>query len=121
MTTTCSIICSVGSQQLALDSGHSRLLKPRTNEFELVLDIENHETVSFQVGDFVHAGHNYTVAVTATCNGTTQTWTHSNGVCSSPTENDEIELDIDVTATAPGVSPLTGGGVIRIQPKGRPD
>jgi hypothetical protein len=118
---TCAILCVASSQQLALDSGHSRLREPRTNEFELELDIENQETVGFQIGDFSHGGNNYTVSVTAVRNGVPQTWTRSNGVCSSPIESNEIELDIDVTATAPGVSPLIGGGVIRVQPKGKPD
>ncbi len=119
--TTCAIICTVSSQQLALDSAHSRLVEPRANEFEFELDIDNNEIVGFQIGDFSYQGHDYTVSVTAMRNGTAQTWTHSNGVCSSPTESDEIELDIDVTATASGQSPLTGGGVIRILPKGKPD
>lgn len=118
---TCAITCTVGSQQLALDSGHSRLLEPRANEFVFELDIDNAETVGFQINDFVHAGHTYTVAVTATRNGATQTWMYDNGACSSPIESSPIELDIDVTATATGAPPLTGGGVIRIQPKGKPD
>lgn len=121
MTITCPIICAVSSQQLALDSGHSRLLRPRTNEFELQLDIENDESVGFQVSDFVHAGISYTVVVTATRNGTAQTWLHGNGMSMSPIEHGETELDIDITATAPGVSPLIGGGKIRVQPKGKPD
>lgn len=119
--TTCAITCSVSSQQLALDSAHSRLLEPRANEFDFELDVENDEIVGFQIADFVYGGSTYTVSVTAMRNGTAQTWTRSNGVCSSPTENDEVELELDVTATAPGQSPLIGGGVIRIQPKGKPD
>ncbi len=118
---TCAITCTVSSQQLSLDSGHSRLLEPRANEFEFELDIDNNETVGFQISDFVHAGNAYTVSVTATRNGTSQTWTHSNGVCSSPIESSQGLLDIDVTATTQGAPPVTGGGVIRIQPKGKPD
>lgn len=119
--TTCAINCVPSSQQLALDSGHSQLLEPRTNEFEYELDIDNNESVGFQISDFVHAGNTYTVSVVAMRNGTPQTWTHSNGVCSSPSESDEIELEIDVTATTPNASPMTSGGVIRILPKGKPD
>lgn len=119
--TTCGITCTVSAQQLALDSAHSRLLEPRANEFEFELDVDNNESVGFQIADFVYGGHSYTVAVTAVRNGTVQTWAHSNGICSSPAENNEIVLDIDVTATASGQTPITGGGVIRIQPKGRPD
>lgn len=119
--TTCAITCTVSSQQLSLDSAHSRLREPRNNEFEFELDIDNNETVGFQISDFVHQGNNYTVSVVATRNGTTQTWTHTNGTCSSSNESSEIELDIDVTATASGQSPLSGGGVIRILPKGKPD
>lgn len=118
-TTTCSIICVASSQQLLLDSGHIRLREPRSNEFEL--DVDNDETVRFQISDFTYAGNDYTVSVTAVRNGTTETWTHSAGVCLSPIESGEVELDIDVTATAPGVSPLIGGGIIRVQPKGKPD
>jgi hypothetical protein len=120
--TTCALTCFVSSQQLALDSAHSRLLEPRTNEFEFELDVDNAETVGFQIADFVHGGNTYTVAVTATRNGTNpQTWTHSSGVCSSPMESSEIELGLTVTATASGQPPLGGGGTIRIQPKGKPD
>lgn len=119
--TTCAITCTVSSQQLALDSAHSRLVEPRSNEFDFELDVDNNEVVGFQIADFVYGGNTYVVSVTAMRNGTVQTWTHSNGVCSSPSENDGIQLDIDVTATAPGQSPLIGGGVIRIQPKGKPD
>jgi len=121
MTVTCSIVCVVSSNQLQLDSGHARLTEPRTNEFEFELDIDNNEVVGFQVADFTHAGNYYTVSVTAIRNGVTQTWSHSNGVCSSPTENDDIDIDITVTATSPGQSTLSRGGVIRIKPKGKPD
>lgn len=121
MTITCAILCVASSQQLQLDSGHSRLSEPRTNEFELELDVEGNESVSFQISDFAYAGHSYTVAVTATRNGVPETWPHANGVCTSPTETDEVELELDVTATSAGVSTLNSGGVIRIQPKGKPD
>lgn len=121
LVTTCAIVCSVSSQQLALDSAHVRLLEPRSNEFEFELDIENSEIVKFTVSDFVHAGNNYAVSVVATRNGTAQTWTHTNGTSSSPTENDEIDLTIEVTATASGVPTLNGGCVIRVQPRGKPD
>jgi hypothetical protein len=121
MPVLCAITCVPSSLQLSLDSGHSRLLEPRTNEFEFELDVENDETVGFRISDFVHAGNSYTVVVTATRNGIVQTWTRSNGVSSSPIEADEIDLTIDVTATAPGASTLNGGGMIRIQPKGKPD
>jgi len=121
MTTTCAINCSFGSQGLVLGSGHSRLTERRAQEFEIVIDAENHESVGFQVSDFVHAGTTYTVAVTAVRNGVTQTWTRSNGVCSSPIEHDEISLDITVTARAPNASTFSKGGVIRIQPIGKPD
>ena len=43
--------------QLQLDSGHSRLSEPRTNEFELELDVEGNESVSFQISDFAYAGN----------------------------------------------------------------
>jgi hypothetical protein len=121
MPVLCAIICNVGSQHLSLDSGHSRLLEPRANELEFELDIENNESVGFQISDFVHAGNNYTVVVTATCNGTVQTWTRSNGVSSSPIENEENDITIDITATAPDASTLNGGGMIRLRPKGKPD
>lgn len=119
--TTCAITCSVSSQQLALDSGHNRLVEPRTNEFVFELDVANNESVGFQISDFVHAGRAYTVSVTSTRNGTVQTWARTNGISSSPTEITAAELDVDVTASSPGVSPLAGGCVIRIQPKGKPD
>jgi len=119
--TTCAITCSVSSQQLALDSAHHRLVEPRANEFEFEIDIDNNESVGFQISDFTHAGRAYTVSVTAKRNGTVQTWAYNNGVCSSPAESSAAEFDIDITATAPGVSPLIGGGVIRIQPKAKPD
>lgn len=121
MITTCTITCTASSQQLTLGSGHSRLLAPRANELEFELDIDNQESVGFQVNDFVYAGHNYSVVVTATRNGIAQTWSRNSGVCSSPIETSEIDLDLDVTATAPGVAPLIGGGTVRIRFKGKPD
>lgn len=119
MTTTCTITCAVSSQQILLGSNHPRLLVPRTNELEF--EIVANESVGFQISDFVHAGLQYTVAVTSTRNGVVQTWTRNNGVSSSPLETSEIELDIDITATAPGVAPFIGGGTVVIRSKGKPD
>ena len=119
--TTCAINCSISSQQLDLASGHTRLLLPRINEFEIEVDFDNNESVGFQISDFVYGGDTYTVTVTSVKNGITQTWTRSNGVCSSPVEGSEVDLDIDVTATGPGASTFTKGGTICVLRKGKPD
>jgi hypothetical protein len=121
VTITCPIICVASSQQLMLDSGHSRLIEPRANEFVVEIDIESNEAVGFQIADFSYAGNDYTVSVTAVRNGVNQTWTRSDGICTSPIEDDEVEVDINVMASAPGVTPLIGGGAIRVLPMGKPD
>lgn len=121
--TTCTIHCSINSSQsLDLDSGHQYLQETRTNEFLYELDIDNNESVIFQINDFVHGGTSYTVAVTATpTGGTPVTWTHSGSGCVSPSHTSAVTLTLAVTATPSSGAPVTGGGIIRIEPKGKPD
>lgn len=121
--TTCAINCSIGSsQQLELDSGHQALQEPRANEFVYELDIEGQETVDFQIDDFTHSGTNYVVAVTAVRDGgSSESWVRDGQASRSSQEQSEVELSITVVATPGSGAPVTGGGVIRLEPKGKPD
>lgn len=121
--TTCAINCSINSsQQLELDSGHQELQEPRTNDFLYELDIDNNESVDFEIPDFTHGNNDYAVSVTAIRDGgTTETWNHNGQAATSFSEPAEVELSITVVATPSSGPTVTGGGVIRVEPKGKPD
>ena len=61
------------------------------------------------------------MTVVATEGGSSQTWVHDNGVSSSPVMSTIATIDLALTANASGVPALSGGGRIRILPKGKPD
>ncbi len=121
--TTCALICSINSLgTLDLDSGHQDLEETRSNEFLYKLDIDNNESVSFRIDDFVSGGTSYTIAVTATpTGGAPVSWTHNGSGCVSAAHTAEVELTLLVTATPPSGPPKTGGGILRIETKGKPD
>lgn len=121
--TSCTINCSVNSSsQLELSSNHSQIKQSNPNELTFELDILNNETVDFRVPDFVHNGITYTVEVTATRpNQSPSAWPHDGSQCVSPQESAETNLDLDITGTPASGSALSGGGVVLVRPKGRPD
>ncbi len=123
MTTTCEINCTVDSTHaLLLTSGHERLEAPRSGEFEFSLNIDEQEQVRFEVPNFSHAGSSYSVVVQAQrVGGANHVWPTAGDGCISPLESGAAELAIDVTATPASGTPLVGGGIIRIRPKGKPD
>lgn len=124
MATTCAISCNINSSQaLELDSSHQGLLEPRTNEFSYELDVDASESVKFEIDDFVSGGTSYSVVVSAVRDGggSPETWSHNGEGSVSPVETGEVDLSITVTATPASGPAVTGGGVIRIQPKGKPD
>lgn len=121
-TTTCAIDCTINpSQQLVLTPGDGSLQQPRTNEFTCELDTDNDEHVAFRIADFVVNGTSYAVSVVATRSGGSVTWARDGQACVSSAETAAVELTLEVTATPAGGSAVTGGGVIRIQPTGKPD
>lgn len=123
MLTHCPILCVINSShQIELVPNHALLTAPRPSELVFELDTDNDRSVSFEIADFVHAGNSYSVAITGVRNdSTTHVWTRNGGISVSLTETAAAEIDIQVTATTPNGSPVTGGGIIRIQPKGKPD
>ena len=124
MATSCTIDCTVNStQDIEIETTHSRIEELSTSELKLSLDIENDETVVFTVPDITYQGDDYEVTVNCTEDGssTSTTWSRAGGASVSPEYSTEVELDLDIVATESGSGQLTGGGIIRIRTKGKPD
>lgn len=122
MHVTASVNCSHPAQVLELESGHTRLVEERTNEFSFDLDVDADETASFKVHDFSEGSTNYTVAVTAIrSGGAAEVWARSGNACISGVEDGEVEFDLTIVATPTSGAPKTGGGYIRVEPKSKPD
>jgi len=124
MTTSCTIDCTVNStQDIEIESAHSQIEVLSTSELSFSLDTENNETVIFTVPDFVYQGDDYEVAVDCTEGGssTSTTWSRVGSASVSPAYSTEVELDLEIVATEPRSGSLSGGGIIRIRTKGKPD
>lgn len=124
MSANCTVTCNVNaSEEIEIESTHAQIELLGISELEFELDIDASETVIFKVPDFSYGGDSYTVAVSSNEVGQSQStsWTHSGNGCDSPVFDAEIDLEVDITATERGSNELSGGGIIRIRPKGRPD
>lgn len=124
MATLCTINSTVNStQDIEIESTHSQVEELSTSELKFSLDEENDETVVFTIPDITYQGDDYEVTVNCTEGGssTSTTWPRVRGASVSPEYGTEVELNLDIVATESGSVQLTGGGIIRIRPKGKPD